>query len=165
MASKTLSWHGHTPTIAGKAAEISFDVIDGVAVAEGDIGSFHYVSQTRAPVQIDVWIGPDMSLAWWRGRFGSRSPTLGPESAVTLCGRPATRQEVSVPAQQATGVVQADSGEIGHLHSSTPPEVHVALAGTAASGTPFVVTWRVVAERRDSLRADEAHFLSSIRCR
>src|SRR5262245_7769480 len=88
MASTTLSCDGHTTTIAGKAAEISFDVIDGAAVGEGDIGSFHYVSQTQAPVQIDVWIGQDMSLAWWRGRFGSRSPTLGPESAVTLCGRP-----------------------------------------------------------------------------
>src|SRR6185295_3001912 len=61
-------------------------------------------------------------------------------------------------------IVQGDSGEIGHLHSLTPSEVHVALAGTTANNTPFVVAWRVATQQRDSLRADEAHFLSSIRC-
>lgn len=165
MASKTLSWRSHTPTIAGAATDLSLDVIDGVPVGEGDIGSFHYVSQTRPPVRIDVWIGPDVSLAWWRGRFGSRSPTLGSESAVTLCGRSGRRQEVSVPAQQATGLVPGDDGAVGHLNAATPPEVYVAFAGTTANNAPFVVAWRVAADQRDALRADEAHFLSSIRCR
>jgi len=164
MASQTLSWRSHTPTIAGAAADLSLDVVDGIPVGEGDIGSFHYVSQTRPPIQLDLWIGADISLAWWRGRFGSRSPTLGPESAITLCGRSAARQEVSVPAQQATGLMPGDAG-LGHMHVSTPPEVHIALAGTTASRAPFVVAWRVAADHRDALRADEAHFLSSIRCR
>lgn len=84
--------------------------------------------------------------------------------ALTPCGGPGTRQEVLAPAQHATGIVQGDSGEIGHLHSDTPSEVHVALAGTTANNTPFVVAWRVATQQRDSLRADEAHFLSSIRC-
>lgn len=161
MSSKTLTWRSHTPTIAG----ISLDVVDGVPVGEGDIGSFHYVSQTSPSVQIDLWIGPDISLAWWRNRFGSRGATFGVESAVTVCGRSGLRQEVSVPAQQATGVQRTEGGNIGHLHSTTPSEVHIALAGFTANSAPFVVAWRIPAGRRDALRADEAHFFSSIRCR
>jgi hypothetical protein len=157
-------WRSHTPTIAGATAGLTFDVVDGAPLGEGDIGSFHYVSQTSAPIQLDVWLGPDISLAWWRGRFGSRAPILGAESAISVCGRPGMRQEVSVPAEQATGVQPTADGSIGHIHSETPPEVHVAIAATTASGTPFVVAWRIPADRREALRADEAHFLSSIRC-
>lgn len=164
MPSTTLRWRSHTPTIAGAPAGISLDVVDGTSVSEGEIGSFHYVSQTSPPVQLDVWLGPDISLAWWRGRFGSRAPTMGAESTVSVCGRPGVRQEVSVPAQQATGVHRTADGSIGHMQSEMPPEVHVAIAGTTGSGTPFVVAWRVAGDRRAALRADEAHFLSSIRC-
>jgi hypothetical protein len=165
MPSTILRWRSHTPTIAGAAAGVSLDVVDGVAVAEGDIGTFHYVSQTSSPIQVDLWIGPDISLAWWRGRFQSRNPTLGAETAVTLCGATGARQEVSVPAQEAIGLVADENGHIGHVGSSVPPEVHVALAGVSARKTPFVVAWRVAADQRDALRADELHFLSAIRCR
>jgi hypothetical protein len=165
MSSKTLRWRSHTPTIAGAVAGVSLDVVDGSPLAEGDIGTFHYVSQTSPPIQIDLWIGPDISLAWWRGRFGSRNPTLGAETAVTVCDRTGTRQEVSVPAQQAIGIVSNEKGNLGHVTSAVAPEVHVALAGTTANSTPFVVAWRVSADQRNALHADELHFLGAIHCR
>lgn len=159
MSSTTLAWRSHSIAIGG----VSLDLVDGQPILEGDAAGFHYVSQAHPPVQLDVWIGPNMSLAWWRGRFGSRDATIGPESVVTVCGRSARRQEVSVPEQHAVGLVPTDTG-LGHVEAATPAELHVAIAGTAASGTPFVVSWRVEATQRDALRSDEAHFLASISC-
>ena len=159
MSSNTLIWRSHSIAIGG----VSLALVEGQPILEGDAAGFHYVSQAHPPVQLDVWIGPDMSLAWWRGRFGSRNAAIGPESVVTVCGRSARRQEVSVPEQNAAGLVPTETG-LGHVEAATPAELHIAIAGTTVAGTSFAVSWRVEATRRDALRGDEAHLLASISC-
>lgn len=159
MFPTTLAWRRHALVTGG----VSLDLVDGPPIAEGDAAGFHYVSQAHPPVQLDLWLGPDISLAWWRGRFGSRNAVIGPETSFAVCGRAARRQEVSVSDQRATGLVPG-SGGLGHVEDATPAEVHVALGATTAAGTPFVVSWRVSSGQRDALRGDETHFLASLRC-
>jgi hypothetical protein len=142
---------------------VSLDLVDGPAIAEGDAAGFHYVSQAHPPLQLDLWLGPGISLAWWRGRFGSRNAAIGPETRLAVCGRAGRRQEVSAPEQHATGLVPSGDA-LGHVEDITPAELHIAISGTTSSGTPFVVAWRVNAGQRDALRGDEAHFLGSLRC-
>lgn len=158
-APTSLPWRRHAITVSG----ISLEVVDGPLVLEGDAADFHYISQAHGQVGLDVWLGKTITLAWWRGRFGARNAAIDSETAVAVCGRPALRQEARVPEQRATGAVLTDGG-IGHLESTTPAEVHVAIEAAAADGTPFVVSWRIEASRREALRGDEARFFASIRC-
>lgn len=163
MPSLTHRWRTHSIEKLG----ISFDVVEGAEVREGQAGELAYLQQDLQhdkPVAIAMWSGKDTTLAWWRGRFGGRRAVLGPETVTTICGRPGARQEVSVPEERATGAFRGSDGRIGHIPHRVPPQVHVAVAGTTPTGTPFVVTWVVDAGQRDALRADEDHFLASIRC-
>lgn len=104
-----------------------------------------------------------MTLAWWRASFGERRVVFSPESPATLCGRPAMRQETTVAAEKATGLVPSESG-IGHVEQRTPAEVYIAIAGSSAKGTAFIATWVVAESERAARRNDENHFFASIRC-
>jgi hypothetical protein len=154
-----LVWRRHTLAVGG----VSLDLVEGSTIAEGDAAGFHYVSQAHPPVQLDLWLGPDISLAWWRGRFGGRKALIGPEISFRVCGRPARRQEVSVLDQHATGLVP-NGDQLGHIEQDTPSEVHIAITGATGAGVPFVVSWRVDAGEQDSFRGDESHFLESLHC-
>ena len=155
----TTSWRAHPIAALG----LTIDLVDGPKITEGDGGGQHYVLQGHDAVVLAVRIGNDMTLAWWRSNFGERKLAFGAEASVTICGRAGRRQEVAVPTETATGLVPTDGG-IGHIYSETPAHVHIAMSGLTSAGTPFVATWVVDAGRRDSLRIDEDHFFSSIRC-
>lgn len=157
-SSKTL-WQPRSVAAHG----ITVEFVDGSPVSEGDASEQHFVLQRSEGVLAAVRIGAAMTLAWWRTNFGERRLAFSPESATTLCGRPAVRQEVTVPAETATGLVPSPSG-IGHFEQRTPAEVHVAVAGATAKGTAFVATWVVAESERAARRNDEDHFFASIRC-
>jgi hypothetical protein len=160
MPRTTLSWRSHT--VAGHG--LALDVPTDADVTEADAAGFHNVSLIRPTLELSVWIGKDMSLAWWRGRFGGRDATLGAEASATICGRPGARQEVTVAAEHASGLVPGQDGAIGHVEHDLPARIHVAVSGTTKAGVSFVASWIVEAPQRDALRADEDHFLASLRC-
>lgn len=159
MSRPTLTWRAHAVT----GAALAFDLPADARVAEADADAFHNLAATRASLTISAWIGKDMSLAWWRGRFGGTGASLGAESAATICGRAGARQEVAVPARSATGLVP-QAGGVRQVDERTPAQVQVAVSGTTRAGVPFVVAWIVDADQRDALRADEDHFFASLRC-
>jgi hypothetical protein len=160
MASSNVVWRARTIAPHG----LTIDFVDGAQISEGAGGDQHFAVQNHDAVLAAVRIGKTIDLAWWRASFGQRKLAFGAQTALVVCDRPATRQEVTVPAETATGLVPARDGGIGHIESQTPAEVHVAVAGTTATGTPFIATWVVAADRRDARRADENHFFASIRC-
>lgn len=154
------SWRARTIAQHG----ISFDLVDGVEAAEGEGGGQQFVIQRNDGAVAAVRIGTDMTLTWWRTNFGERKLAFSAESTVRVCGRDGKRQEVSVPAETATGIVPAPTGGVGHIEKRTSAQVHVAVSATTSAGTPFVMTWVVPADRRDALRIDEDHFFGSVRC-
>jgi hypothetical protein len=157
--SLTQRWRSHAIDQVG----LVFDIVDGIEVREGETDSFRYAQQD-GPVTVAMWSGKDITLAWWRGRFGGRRAKIDPETTITVCGRPGLRQEVFVEDDRATGAFRGSDDAIGHLEHRVPARAHIAIAGTTSTNTPFVVTWVVPVDRREALRADEAHFLASIRC-
>ncbi len=154
----TLRWRSQPIAKLG----LTVDVVDGTAVDERDAGAVHALQQFHPKFQLGVWLGKDASLAWWRNRF-LPAATLGPETALQVCGRPGYRQEVSSPAESATGSFPTGSG-MEERTTMTPARVHVAIAGTTAAGLGFVLSWVVDADQRDAMRADEDHFIASITC-
>jgi len=160
MVTATLPW----TTTAVAALDLELAVMSDVTPTEGVAGELVYFHAAHGPVTIDVWSGPGQDLAGWRARLVNRKPRHGPETASTLCGRPALRQESAAAEETATGSYRAPSGDIGHLAHRVPPQVHVALAGTTTSGAPLLVVWSVAADARDALRGDEAHFFAALRC-
>lgn len=154
------SWRARTIAEHG----MTIDFVDGIEPAEGEGGGQHFVIQRRDGAVAALRIGADMTHVWWRTNFGERKIAFGAESVVRVCGRDGKRQEVAVPAETATGIVPASNGNIGHVEERTPATVHVAVSGSTASGTPFLLIWSVPADRRDALRADEDHFFGSVRC-
>jgi len=155
----TLHWRPHPIAKLG----LTIDVVDGTPIDERDAGPLHSLQQFHPKFQISALLGKDASLAWWRNRF-LPSAKIGPESAIQICGRAGHRQEVSAPADSATGGFATPDGHIEERTSTTPGRVHVAIAGTTAAGLGFVVSWVVEADQRDAMRADEDHFLASISC-
>jgi hypothetical protein len=161
MSTSNLSWRAYSITKLG----ITIDVVDGPdSLTEGGNGDLYYVIQNHGPIQLGIRGGKVVSLTWWRDNFGRRAVAFGPETAVTVCGRPARRQEASVPEERATGSFRGSDGKIGHMDHRVPPTIQVAIAGTTAAGVPFVAFWVVKPTQRAAMRADEDHFLASIRC-
>jgi hypothetical protein len=154
----TLRWRPQPIATLG----LTVDVVDGTAIDERDAGAVHALQQFHPRFQIGAWLGKDASLAWWRNRF-LPAAKVGPETPLQVCGRPAHRQEVSAPADSATGSFPTASG-VQERTTRTPARVHVAIAGTTAAGLGFVVSWVVDADQRDTMRADEDHFIASITC-
>jgi hypothetical protein len=141
---------------------LTIDVVDGTEINERDAGAIHTLQQFHPKFQLGAWLGKDASLAWWRNRFLTAAK-VGPETPLQACGRPAQRQEVSAPADSATGSFPT-ANEVQERTTRTPARVHVAIAGTTAAGLGFVVSWVVDADQRDAMRADEDHFIASITC-
>lgn len=155
----TLRWRPYSIAKLG----LTIDVVEGATVDERDAGPLHVVQQFHPGFQLGTWLGPEVTLAWWRGRF-QPTAALGPESSIQVCGRPAHRQEVTTAADTATGGFTTPGGGIAERTSQTPARVHVAVAGTTSAGIGFVVSWVVDRDMRDRLRGDEDHFLASIAC-
>jgi hypothetical protein len=160
MTTSNVAWRARAIAAHG----LTIDFVDGPEITEGDGEDQHFVVQRHDAVLAAVRIGTPMNLTWWRANFGERKLDFTSEMPVTVCGRPAVRQEVTVPAETATGLVPTPDGGIGHMYNQRPAEVHVAVAGTTTAGTPFVATWVVAADRRAPLRSEEDHFFASIRC-
>lgn len=161
MPDASVRWKPHT--IAKHA--LSIDLIDGVEISEASVAEQDYVIQNHGPAQLVLRVGSAITLDWWRDQFGSRALAFQPIVATTVCGREGRRQEVTVPETRAVGSFRGSDGSIGHMSNRVGPRVHVAVAGTTTAGSPFVLAWNVDADQRDALRADEDHFLASIRCR
>jgi len=157
----TLPWRPH----AIDALAVELASIDGVAPSTGVAGEITYWQVEHDPVVVGAWAGPGQDLAGWRARLVNRAPRFGDPEAATVCGRPARRQEAAIAAERATGLIAGSGTVAGHLEHRVPAQVQVALATTLADGRPLLIVWVVRADARDPLRGDEAHFLSSIRCR
>jgi len=160
MTPTTLRWRSRP--IEGIAMSLAF-IDDGAPPVHGDLPGIHNVSQLHGPVQLDLWVGHQATLAWWRGRFAGRDATVGAATPVEACGRSAQRQEVAVPAQQAVGLVPTDDGP-AHVEDAAASEIHVAIAGISPDGQRFVASWRVERTQRAALRHDEQRYLASIQC-
>jgi len=106
---------------------LTIDVVDGTTVDERDAGAVHALQQFHPRFQLGVWLGKDASLAWWRNRF-LPAAKIGPEAPLQVCGRPGHRQEVSAPAESATGSFPTASG-MEERRTTKPARVHVAIAG------------------------------------
>ncbi len=155
-----LRWRRHTIDAIGLALDIN---ADGPAPSEGAAGGIRYLIQEHAGIKIGVWAGPGRDLQGWRDGFTPGSARLGQESAITVCGTPARRQEAQVAGQTATGVYRDPAGNLGHIDGSTPATVSVGIAFTVR-GQPVLVEWAVPAADRDRHRDAEAHFVASLAC-
>ena len=143
------------------AHKLIIDLVDGI---EPVVSESSLVQRRDDGVDM-VHVGADETLAGWRAGFGERPLAFGPDTPLTVCGRPGLRQEVTVPAETAIGIVASPQGGVGgHLHHETPAQTHVAVAGTTTAGVPFIATWTISVARRDARRADEDHYFGSIRC-
>ena len=161
MANPTLRWLPHTSELLG----LLLDLPAGAKPEEGAAGELSYLLAGTGDVRVGAWIGPGQELSAWRARLVNRKPQMTAEVGATLCGRPARRQEAALQPERATGIVPDSAGSVGHLEHRVPAQVEVAVAGTLPNGTQVLIAWTVAADRRDSYRTDEAHFIASIRCR
>jgi hypothetical protein len=161
MGNSTLQWQPHTSELLG----LSLDLPAGAKAEEGSAGELRYLLARSGDVRVGAWIGPGQDLSGWRARLVNREPRVTIESAATLCGRPARRQEAALSPEQATGATRDSAGSLREVEHRVPAQVEVAVAGSLANGTAVLVAWTVVSDRRDAHRADEEHFIASIRCR
>lgn len=155
-----IHWRQHTVAPIG----IELDAADGPVIAEGSEADFRYFVQTVQPVRLAARIGKRQDLASWRELYGApHRAVFGPETATTLCGLPAIRQEVVVDESRATGGFVGDKGQIVERDATEPAMVHVAEAAVLR-GQPLLVVWSVERSHREAYRDDEAHFFASVRC-
>jgi hypothetical protein len=154
-----LRWRRHRLADLG----LELDVLDGPEVSEGSAGATRYAIQEDRGVKLRVAAGAGGDLASWRGSYAARSPRFWRESATTLCGGLAHRQEAEVAAESATGSFAGSDGAIGHMDVNRPAVHAVAVAFTIA-GQPVLVEWVVPAADRERYRDAERRFLGSITC-
>jgi hypothetical protein len=82
-----------------------------------------------------------------------------------VCGRRATRQEATFDAgPYAVGADLDADGKIVHEATDHPAMTEVAIAFTAANGTPAVATWQVETSLRAKHEADAARFFAALVC-
>jgi len=161
MGNSTLQWQLHPSELLG----LSLDLPAGAKAEEGGAGELKYLLAGTGDVRVGAWIGPGQDLSAWRARLVNREPRMTIESVATLCGRPAQRQEAALSPERATGAKRDSAGSLQQLEHRVPAQVEVAVAGSLPNGTPLLVAWTVVSDRRDAHRGDEEHFIASIRCR
>jgi hypothetical protein len=155
---------GHTWTKQAVAAGVSIDVLPGAEVTRGTYQGVSYLWQAAPPARFGVSIGPGQGLASWRAAFSSVS-VLGPETPVTVCGRPAVRQEATFAGGTVTrGYEHAADGAIQHLDQREPATTEIAVSFEARTGVPAVASWRIETSLRGAHRVDEDHFFASISC-
>lgn len=110
--------------------------------------------------------GADLFVRVIRGGDYSAAPADQPATSTTMCGRPALRFEITIPALDAIGSRLDEHGIVEHLPPThQPARVEVIVAFTLADGTPARLDWSVRADRRERYRARERAFFRSIRCR
>jgi hypothetical protein len=162
MSAPTMKWRPH----AIEALGLELQVVDGPPLAEGTADGRTWLVQTSGPAQLAVRSAPGLDLEAWRALHGPpRRASFGVVAQTSVCGREALRQEVTVEEEPpAVGSYPGEGGGIGHFEASFPRSVHVAVA-VELDGVPVIAVWSVDAERRDTLRGDEAHFFSSLSCR
>ena len=115
------------------------------------------VLNDRIPhVAFSVFVGRGVSLASWqaRGHGGPGTPVPG---RATICNEPV---ETFVAAQPAQTIEVF--GPSNH-HEGIAASTTVTVAFTRA-GVGVIAQWAVDTDERDSLRAAEERFFSSIRC-
>lgn len=105
----------------------------------------------------------DVAVRLVRGE-AYRGYARGQSSSARVCGRPATRLVLDVPAVEAIPGFIDDQGRYSHGPPSiTPARLEISLR-FEHRGRPFLVTWVVPPSRRARHRATEQAFFASIRC-
>jgi hypothetical protein len=146
------------------AAGVSVELPAG-RVTRGEYQGVAYAWQPGPAGRLGVWVGAGQGLASWRATFQA-VPHLGAATDTTVCGRPATRQEATFDAgPYAVGASLDPDGKVVHEATDHPAMTEVALAFTAADGTPCVATWQVETGQRASHEADAARFFAALTCR
>lgn len=160
MTQTSVRWRHHVVAPMG----LAFDTFDEGPVAEGVEPGFHYFVHTAGPAQIAARTGTGQDLASLRAIYGPpRRASFGPETATTLCGAPAIRQEITVEEQPAVGGFSDARGRTVPVDKTDPATVHVAVSARV-QGQPLLVVWSVHQSLRASYRDAEEHFFSSIEC-
>jgi hypothetical protein len=152
----SLRWTTHSP-----APGLTFALLDGAPTSvEGDARAGRIISGHR-PVRVGLWYGPDAGLAAWReGVSANPGAVAGPESAVTVCGQPGRRVEVSTPTRPGTHI---SDGAGGRAVEPNPGETFVAVE-LRHRGVTVVAYYVVETAQRIAFAADEAHFFAAITC-
>lgn len=146
------------------AAGISVELPPG-EVTRGEYQGVAYAWRASAGGTLGVRVGPGQGLDAWRALFQAE-PHLGAATPVTVCGRPATRQEATFdPGPYAVGVTRDDAGGYTHEATDHPAMTEVAVAFAASDGTPAVATWRVETAARQAHEAEATRFFAALRCR
>jgi len=146
------------------AAGVSVELPAG-GVTRGEYQGVAYAWQAGAGGRLGVRVGPGQGLDAWRAVFQA-PPQLSPTTPATVCGRPATRQEAQFAAgPHAIGASRDADGNIVHESTDHPAMTEVALAFSAADGTPAVATWQVETSQRASHEAEATRFFAAVRCK
>ncbi|MEZ4401332.1 MAG: hypothetical protein R3B06_15000 [Kofleriaceae bacterium] len=152
------AWHRQT------TSWLTFELPDPTRFEAGAAGEIQFAKGRVGAAFVNAWAGAGQDLDGWQARLVNRGPVLGPASDVSLCGRPARRQEAALTAASATGIRRTPSGELGHIEHRMAPQIAVAVAGTTAEGDPLLVTWTIDADQRQAARPDEERFFASLAC-
>lgn len=174
-----LRWGSHTIDELG----MQVPILGGIQVKAGEMGESKYVRQMKKPLMTAVWYGHGRSLEAWRGNYnGHKGVTFSAEQAITMCGGPAKRQELSMEASQVAirrpTAMQLNSGVAGAggkapgdvSHASTedepvirnnPARMQVAIEMTVKD-TPVLVTWTVETDSREAFAAAEKHYFEAL---
>jgi hypothetical protein len=122
--------------------------------------------QFAPPVEIGLWYGDGQTLDRWRAGAESTWPGLSfaEERSVALCGVPGRRVEVRIPAGAAAeGGFATPGGELELRRVQAPAKTAV-VAAFVHRGTPILLSWTVVTDQREALRAAEERFFASLSC-
>jgi hypothetical protein len=159
MPGLLLKWKSHRLPIG-----VVVDIVDSpseYAVGDSSQGS---ILSGDGVAGVAITYGPDATLASWRSRRTSSPEAIGvkfgDETAATVCGQRARRQEGSIPSQPER---HADIANGISASSQRPAEHEVALAFEVGS-SKILAVWGVRASERERYRIDERHFFESIRC-
>lgn len=177
---KDLRWGNHAIDELG----MNVPILAGIEVKTGEMGGNQYVRQTKKPLMTAVWYGYGRTLESWRsGYAGNTGATFGEEQSVTICGTPATRQELSLAASRVgigrPRAMQLNNGMAGPGAGSTRAELTPAPApterafrenpartqvaiGMTVKKTPVVVTWTIETDKRAAFAASEKHYFESL---
>jgi hypothetical protein len=134
-------------------------------VTHGDYQGVAYAWQAGPAGRFAVWVGAGQGLAAWRATFQA-PPQLTEPASTSVCGRAASRQEARFAAgPYAVGVDHDAAGQIVHEATDHPAITEIAVAFTAANGTPALATWRVDTDARARHEPWLARFLAALACK
>ena len=90
--------------------------------------------------------------------------TITERGSVTVCGRPAQRLVVRIPALHAIPTFVDDEGVVSHGKPDPSPDIIETRLVFTVGKVRASVEWSVEASRRHHYRRAERAFLASIRC-